>query len=87
MIKKVFALFLLALVSNLAVAQTARNHWVDSVYKALNANARIGQLFMIPVGSNPDDQAINEIENRIKSHDQQTGNTGECRYCCAAPAG
>lgn len=69
MIKKVFFLCLLSLSSFVSYGQSAKKQWVDSVFEAMNTNERIGQLFMIPVGSTPDDQAINEIENRIKSHE------------------
>jgi beta-N-acetylhexosaminidase len=69
MLKKVFSLSLLLLFYQLSFSQSAKKHWVDSVYQEMNANQRIGQLFMIPVGPTPDDQAVHEIENRIKSHE------------------
>ena len=69
MIKKVFVLFSLFAVSMSAFAQSTRSHWVDSVFTAMDVNDKVGQLFMVPVSANIDAQAINEIENRIKSHE------------------
>lgn len=44
----------------------ARNHWVDSVYNALNEEERIGQLFMVAAysgGKNLNEEAITKLIN------------------------
>jgi beta-N-acetylhexosaminidase len=69
MIKKVFPLLLLVLFSELSFSQTTKSHWVDSVYRALNANEKVGQLFIVTVTDPTNGQAIHEIENQIKSHE------------------
>lgn len=46
----------------------AKNHWVDSVYNALNEEERIGQLFMVAAysgGKNLNEEAITKL---IKAH-------------------
>ncbi len=46
----------------------AKNHWVDSVYNALNEEERIGQLFMVAAysgGKNLNEEAITKL---IKNH-------------------
>lgn len=69
MLKKVFCFSVLALLTHMAVAQSPKMQWVDSVFNTLDANAKIGQLFMVPVSDDIDAATIHEIENRIKSHE------------------
>jgi beta-N-acetylhexosaminidase len=69
MFKKVLVSFFFCLLWQITFAQSARTHWVDSVFRTLNANERIGQLFLVPVSNKTDDRTINEIENLIKSHE------------------
>lgn len=69
MIKKVFISFLLCVLWQITIAQSARTQWVDSIYNKLNSGEKIGQLFLVPVSKNTDERTINEIENLIKSHE------------------
>jgi beta-N-acetylhexosaminidase len=69
MIKKVFTTFFVCLLWQMTFAQSVKTSWVDSVYRKLNANERIGQLFLVPVTSQTDERTINEIETLIKSHE------------------
>jgi beta-N-acetylhexosaminidase len=69
MIKKVLLPFFLCLLWQMTFAQSARTQWVDSVFQKLNSNEKIGQLFLVPVSNETDDNTINEIENLIKSHE------------------
>jgi beta-N-acetylhexosaminidase len=69
MFKKVLVSFFFCLLWQMTFAQSARTQWVDSVFRELSANERIGQLFLVPVGSDTDERTIHEIENLIKSHE------------------
>ncbi|MBT8287048.1 MAG: serine hydrolase [Flavobacteriaceae bacterium] len=44
----------------------AQRKWVDSVYNSLNIDEKIGQLFMVMVFSNQDDETKAKILDRIK---------------------
>jgi len=46
-------------------ANTDSNHWVDSVFKTLTPERRIGQLFMVAAYSNKDKAHVNEIKKLI----------------------
>lgn len=69
MIKKVFTTFFLCLLWQMTFAQSARTHWIDSVFNDLSSNDKIGQLFMVPVSGSTDEATIREIENLIESHE------------------
>lgn len=69
MFKKVFPLILFVSLWQIALGQSVKTHWVDSVSRELNAGAKIGQIFMVPVSGDTDEKAIHEIENLIKSHE------------------
>jgi beta-N-acetylhexosaminidase len=49
-------------------AQSPKTNWVDSVYNSMNLDEKIGQLFMVPVFTNKDQEHITKIEEEIKSH-------------------
>src|SRR5690606_6532779 len=68
MLKKVFCFSALVLTVQLVFGQSLKSHWVDSVFNTMDVNAKVGQLFMIPVTGDIDAAGIEEIENRIKSH-------------------
>jgi beta-N-acetylhexosaminidase len=46
----------------------AENHWVDSVYKQMPLNERIGQLFMVAAYSNKDSVHVNALDKLIKDY-------------------
>jgi beta-glucosidase-like glycosyl hydrolase len=67
MIKKVFCLLpLLLFLSSSSFGQTTKSAWVDSVFSALDLNAKIGQLLMVPVRSY-EEEDISQIESQIKN--------------------
>ncbi|MFV8226961.1 hypothetical protein ACNKXV_13515, partial [Christiangramia aquimixticola] len=41
-------------------------HWVDSVFKAMTFEERIGQLFMVAAYSNKDQRHVDEISKLVK---------------------
>ena len=47
----------------------AEQHWVDSVYKALTPQQRIGQLFMLRANSDIDSLEIRQLTRLIKEYD------------------
>jgi beta-glucosidase-like glycosyl hydrolase/CubicO group peptidase (beta-lactamase class C family) len=55
---------------HLSTPQTAQGskQWVDSMYKTLNADQRIGQLFMVAAFSNINEVYDNKIANLITNH-------------------
>lgn len=62
--KILFALFFLSLSG---MAQTPKEKWVDSVFRTLSTNEKIGQLFMIQVSSHSDADILDLVERRVKS--------------------
>ncbi len=46
----------------------AENQWVDSVYKQMPLNERIGQLFMVAAYSNKDSVHVNALDKLIKDY-------------------
>jgi len=71
MIKKVFsALLLYFLIVSQGVAQNTdqKTMWVDSVYKTLNLEEKIGQLFMVAAYSGGNEQHYQVIEQLVKKH-------------------
>ncbi|MBA4053943.1 MAG: hypothetical protein C0490_04455, partial [Marivirga sp.] len=50
-------------------AQPDKNRWVDSVFTTLNAEEKIGQLFMMVVPSHAGPDDVERIANEIKSHE------------------
>lgn len=42
--------------------------WVDSIFKAMTLDEKIGQLFMLPAYSNRDTQHQIDVENLIKKY-------------------
>ena len=70
MTKKVFfCIVLLAGANAKILAQSNKNHWVDSVFNALNVEERIGQLFMVTIPAHASSDAVKRIEDDIKSHE------------------
>lgn len=79
MFKKVCILVLLPCVFFLSVAsdpgktnqQAYRENerrWVDSVFNAMSAEERLGQLFMVAAYSNQSEKQTNELENLIRNY-------------------
>jgi CubicO group peptidase (beta-lactamase class C family)/beta-glucosidase-like glycosyl hydrolase len=69
MLKKVYCVFTLLLgLFTAAPAQTAKDQWVDSVFQTLDEDAKIGQLFMIPVYAKSNSDYLNELRNTIRNH-------------------
>lgn len=66
MVKKVLLLVLISSFFRTSFAQTHRSHWVDSVYGRLNTEARIGQLFLLPV-SLTEKTNFDELADQVKS--------------------
>ncbi|MBC7850782.1 MAG: serine hydrolase, partial [Chitinophagaceae bacterium] len=68
--KKVLSVFFLLLVAFFTVhAQPGKNNWVDSVFTTLNADEKIGQLFMIVIPAHAGSDVLEGIANDIKSHE------------------
>lgn len=67
MIKKTLSLSTLLFCFVSTFAQLSREAWVDSVFNALNTNRKIGQLFMLPVPTQGDDAALNDVRSKIKN--------------------
>ncbi len=68
MVKKVFLYFsMICGVFTESMAQPDKNTWVDSVFNSLSIEEKIGQLFMVPIPSQPSEAFINKIESQIKS--------------------
>src|SRR4028119_935192 len=78
MFKKVLLLFLLPSIIFLSLAsekelsidyayKAKENRWVDSVFNALSADERLGQLFMIAAYSNQSEKNQKEIESLIRN--------------------
>ncbi|NJM24174.1 MAG: hypothetical protein HC859_00085 [Bacteroidia bacterium] len=69
MAKKVLGTTLLTLFTALTVvAQSPKSAWVDSVFQAMDADDKIGQMMMVPVYPSLGEDHIEEIEDQIKSH-------------------
>ena len=66
MLKKVLSFLLLSSFFSFAPGQD-RAGWVDSVFNTLNREAKIGQLFMIPVSTHADQTEINQLALVIKN--------------------
>ncbi|MEQ9414520.1 MAG: glycoside hydrolase family 3 N-terminal domain-containing protein, partial [Cyclobacteriaceae bacterium] len=60
MLKKVLIVLLMWTGISKVLAQDKKNQWIDSVFQTLDAEEKIGQLFVIPVSSY---NKKNEIEN------------------------
>ena len=61
--------FVLTMITNVAVGQqTTKSAWVDSTYKYLSLDERIGQLFMLRAFSHIDKKHISELEASIKKY-------------------
>jgi beta-N-acetylhexosaminidase len=74
---KYFSLFLLLFCAIAAQAQINplitsdkenQKQWVDSVYKSLSLNEKIGQLFMLPAYSNKNKKHVNFVKKQIKKY-------------------
>lgn len=71
MIKKVFSAFLLYfLIVTQGFTQTVdqKTVWVDSVYRTLNLEEKIGQLFMVAAYSGGNEQHYQVIDQLVKKH-------------------
>ncbi|MFO7258081.1 MAG: serine hydrolase [Bacteroidota bacterium] len=69
MLKKVYCLLTLLLgLFAAAPAQNPRDQWVDSVFQTLDEDAKIGQLFMIPVYAKSNDNYLEELRSAIRNH-------------------
>lgn len=67
--QKVFlALIIICSGISLVHAQDRKTHWVDSVFNSLDADEKIGQLFMLTIPSNADPDDVRRIESEIKTH-------------------
>ena len=66
--KKVWISFivLFVLISN-TFAQSGKVAWVDSVFRTLNQNEKIGQMFFVPVNGYSDDE-LEKLESQIKKN-------------------
>ncbi|MEJ0056365.1 MAG: hypothetical protein WDN75_12360 [Bacteroidota bacterium] len=69
MLKKVLSLVLLSLLFFASAAQDARSHWIDSVFSTMGRDQKIGQLFMVPVSTHTDEDAIDELADLAKDGD------------------
>lgn len=69
MLKKVLAALLLLLLAIPTWSQSAKTHWVDSVFQSLSQTEKIGQLMMITVPPDASAQDLLTIEEAIKSHE------------------
>ena len=49
-------------------AQTPRERWVDSVFNQLSTEEKIGQLFMLSVSPDIDEQAIQALERQVNTN-------------------
>jgi beta-N-acetylhexosaminidase len=68
MVKKIFRLFaLLVIFKTQGFAQPGKQRWVDSVMQTLSESEKIGQLFMVPLSSHLDENAVENIERDIKA--------------------
>jgi beta-N-acetylhexosaminidase len=74
---KFFSLFLLLFCAITIQAQTdpllasdkdKQQQWVDSVYKSMTLNEKIGQLFMLPAYSNKNKKHVNFVKKLIKKY-------------------
>lgn len=70
---RVFLSAILLLIVNDLTAQQVRDarheeHWVDSVYRSLSEEERIGQLFMVATYSNKGDSHQHDVEKLIKKY-------------------
>jgi beta-N-acetylhexosaminidase len=71
MTRKVFSAIVLIFLTQLSLAQTtnhAKDQWVDSVFQVLTLEQRIGQLFMVAVYSNGNEEQFQAIENKIRKN-------------------
>jgi beta-glucosidase-like glycosyl hydrolase/CubicO group peptidase (beta-lactamase class C family) len=50
------------------IAYLEQERWVDSIYKKMSLDEKIGQLFMIAAYSNKDEKHYKEIEYLVKEH-------------------
>jgi len=75
---KFFSLFLLLFCAITIQAQQTdplltsdkekQQQWVDSIYKSMSLNEKIGQLFMLPAYSNKNKRHINFVKKQIKKY-------------------
>ncbi len=68
MIRKVLGAFLLLFLAAISQGQNLEEKkiaWVDSVYKALTLDQRLGQLFLFPVYGNGNETHLNVVKNTI----------------------
>ena len=68
MLKKVLFFLLLSVLIVPSHAQDLRAHWVDSVFKTLSPEAKIGQLFMVPLSSYVNEAEIERLTSLVKSN-------------------
>lgn len=66
MIKRGGCIFFLIFCSYAPFAQTAKHHWVDSIFNSLSLEKKIGQLFFIAVPANATAQQLQAIANFAK---------------------
>lgn len=66
MAKKVLLLVLISSFFQTSFAQNHRSHWVDSVYSRLSTEARVGQLFLLPV-SLTNETDIDDLTDQVKA--------------------
>lgn len=64
MSQKVFAVVLLSVLASASVAQPDRDRWVDSVFRTLNRQEKVAQLFMI--AADPSEQASKNALDLVK---------------------
>lgn len=61
--------FTIAQIHSQTIPHQRENQWVDSVYRALTPQQRIGQLFMLRANSDIDSAEIHELSRLIKTYD------------------
>lgn len=52
-----------------AMAQPAREQWVDSVFHTLNENEKIGQMFVARFSSHGNDDLVRSLEKKVEAGD------------------
>src|SRR5687768_9978020 len=46
--------------------QSTKGHWVDSVFRTLDLDGKIGQVLMVPANSYSDQQTLEKLAGQIK---------------------
>jgi beta-N-acetylhexosaminidase len=67
MLKKVLFLVLLSALFVPSLAQDLRSRWVDSVFSTLSREAKIGQLFMVPISTYASAAEKERIASQVKN--------------------